>query len=807
MRHAPRIVLLVCLLSLFNTLARAQWISDGAPVCTAGSDQEWHSICPDGAGGAIIAWRDYRGNGGTEWDIYAQRVNAYGVPQWTADGVVICSAIGHQWTTAITSDGAGGAIITWQDNRGAANDIYVQRVNASGVPQWTANGVALCTAANDQVYPRLVTDGAGGAIVTWHDYRSGSNYDVYAQRVNSTGAVQWAANGKSVCTAAFDQSYPQPVADNAGGVIIAWADARGGPNRDIYAQRLNSSGTPQWVANGVALCSAVNDQGDPVISSDGAGGALVVWKDYRSSLDTDIYAQKVNISGVPQWTADGVGISASAANEDVPTIMSDGAGGAFVAWVDNRNISPDIYARRVNAAGFAMWTYDGIQICGASNVQWSPALLPDGAGGAIVAWQDSRGGIYSDIYAQRVTAQGTTLWASDGNAVCTAYSMQYLPALVSDGANGAVVAWTDVRSSTSNDIYAQRIEFRYGNWGKPEPTITSVADIRNDQGGKVKVNWTASGRDVLGQATITHYSIWRATDVAAAVSAQEQHTLLETPSRISGDLKSKAVWVQHAPATDYYWEWVGSQDALNQKGYSFSASTRADSTLQGVANHQFMVSSHTYDDFTYWLSNVVSAHSVDNLAPAAPLFLTAQRAGASVNLKWNRVRVADLRDYSVYRKTSAGVTPVPVNFLSSANDTVLVDSSAPAGTLYYIVTAYDVHANQSAPSNEASVAPSTGVGDTPPIRALTLLPNHPNPFSTSATLEIGLPKASSVEITVYDIAGRQVSTRSLGARGAGWQKIILEAKDDAGAPLPSGVYFYRVTAGGETQTRKMVIAR
>jgi hypothetical protein len=55
-------------------------------------------------------------------------------------------------------------------------------VSALGVPRWTIDGVALCTAASDQIYPTIVSDGGEGAIVTWYDYRDG-NADVYAQHV------------------------------------------------------------------------------------------------------------------------------------------------------------------------------------------------------------------------------------------------------------------------------------------------------------------------------------------------------------------------------------------------------------------------------------------------------------------------------------------------------------------------------------------------------------------------------------------------------------------------------------------------
>ncbi|HXV13540.1 MAG TPA: hypothetical protein VEC56_04985, partial [Candidatus Krumholzibacteria bacterium] len=86
--------------------------------------------------------------------------------------------------------------MAWEDNRAANEDIYVQRITSAGVPQWTANGVALCVAVNGQYLPSIESDGAGGAIVTWRDLRTPANgYDIYARRVNSAGTPLWTANG------------------------------------------------------------------------------------------------------------------------------------------------------------------------------------------------------------------------------------------------------------------------------------------------------------------------------------------------------------------------------------------------------------------------------------------------------------------------------------------------------------------------------------------------------------------------------------------------------------------------------------
>jgi hypothetical protein len=317
----------------------------------------------------------------------------------------------------ITSDNAGGAVVTWEDYRDWTSQIYAQRVNASGTPQWTANGVALSMTTGDQRYPTITSDGGGGAVVTWDDYRSGSA-DIYAQRVNASGAVQWGANGVALCTATGEQQDPAIAADGEGGALFTWPDYRSGIYADIYAQRVNASGTVQWTTDGVALCTATRDQLDPTLTSDGTGGSIVTWFDFRSGIYSDIYAQRVNASGAVQWAPNGVGICAATGYQEFPTIVSDGESGAIVTWHDYRSEIGDIYAQRLSASGAVRWTANGVALCTAAGPQGSTAIVSDGAGGAIVAWQDYRGGTNWDIYSQRVDANGfTVLTAADAPAV------------------------------------------------------------------------------------------------------------------------------------------------------------------------------------------------------------------------------------------------------------------------------------------------------------------------------------------------------------------------------------------------------
>jgi DNA-binding beta-propeller fold protein YncE len=741
----PRSLAIAIICSLLGPLVAAH--AGNFPVCVLPGDQGAPTTIADGAGGMIVVWQDSRSTPG----IYAQRLGAAGLPQWTPDGVPVCAVPGiHSYPSAV-SDQAGGVIVAWIDVRaGAADyDIYVQRISAAGLPQWTPDGVALCTAAGDQVDQRIVPDGVGGAIVTWADVRNGASHHVYARRIDASGTPRWTADGVAVCTAsgtpsfvlgwgshgsgptqlnaptgvaidvsgdvyvadeanhrilkfdlqgnlalqwgsfgsgdsqfnlptgvatdaagnvyvadlgnnrivkftstggyltqwggagtgngrfssptgvatdaagnvyvadnanhriqkftdtggyltqwgspgggigqfsapfgvgtdgagnvyvadqsnnriqkftstgaylaqwggagggngqlslptgvavdavgnvyvadrgnqriqeftsaggyvtqwgtfgsgsgqfstplglaidasgdllvadtgndriqrfatlpAGEQFNPTIASDDAGGAIITWRDSRSRTNTDIYAQRIDATGAPRWTADGVALCTAAGDQFDPAVVADGAHGAIVAWADYRGGAGADLYVRRIDAGGAPLWTADGVPLCTAPGEQYAPSpdgqgIVPDGAGGAVTAWQDGRNGNDDdIYAQRIGATGTVLWPANGVALCTAADFQIHPRIVPDGGGGAIATWYDSRSGTSADIYAQRIDAAGAPQWTADGVALCTEPGDQQSPRIVPDGVGGAIVAWPDYRSGTSWDLYAQHV--------------------------------------------------------------------------------------------------------------------------------------------------------------------------------------------------------------------------------------------------------------------------------------------------------------------------------------------------------------
>ena len=152
--------------------------------------------------------------------------------------------------------------------------------------------------------------------------------------------------------------------------------------------------------------------------------------------------------------SDGVGDRTAA------KVATDGSGGMIAAWVDSRSGGSDIYAQRVRADGVSDWALNGVPVCTFAGNQVLPSVIEDGSGGVFVAWEDHRNDPFnSDIYAQHLAANGTVWpgWPATGLAVSAATGDQDQPTLARDASGGAYVAWHDYRSLSTADIYLQRL--------------------------------------------------------------------------------------------------------------------------------------------------------------------------------------------------------------------------------------------------------------------------------------------------------------------------------------------------------------
>ena len=489
----------------------AQWSLDGNPVCTFQRNQRDPGIVPDGSGGAVVLWVDSRVLGSR--DAYAQRITPEGAIEWPQDGVYLATNIGELWIPTGVPDGTGGAIVAWEDDADlnvTGLNIYAQRVTGEGAVAagWPADGIAIATANGHQRGPRLAPDGSGGAFIAWYDGRDDpEDPDIYAVRVTADGTIApgWVDGGTPIAVGPGGQRYPSIVADGVGGAFICWRDARNFAETDvdIYLQRMTAAGevSPGWPENGLPVCTALGHQIFPVAVEDGLGGVFVVWEDGRVrpgfSDYLDIYGTRILGDGTiaPGWPVDGVPLCRAPDSQQDMEAVADGLGGVVVTWEDYRSYGlgtdtvSDIYAQRLLADGTIPpgWPADGVAVSVAPGFQLSPELTSDGAGGAYVVWEETRGGTL-DIYAQHVLASGQLAfgWDANGVSVSTAVGSQTSMVVTTDGAGGALVAWDDSRLGGQQiDIYAHKLGL-----DGPVPTRPSLVSAEADESG-IRLFWYA----------------------------------------------------------------------------------------------------------------------------------------------------------------------------------------------------------------------------------------------------------------------------------------------------------------------------
>lgn len=485
----------------YTTMAVPTFGANGQAVFSNPGVQVGSLVLQSDQGGAFVFWNDKR-NG--QYDIRARKFNDDGTPAGVS--VSICAAAGHQNLNDIIDDGTGGAIVVWQDRRGASTDLYAQRVDISCAPQWTANGVPVCTAAGEQQLARMISDSPGTAILAWQDDRNAGNPDIYAQRLNTAGAAQWTANGKPACTNASAQTGAVIASDAAGGAIIAWSDQRNLFTPAIYAQQLNSSGDPVWTVDGNNIATFALGSFPRVADAVPGlpGDAIVLINEavldlMTGDFTTVLRVQKVNNAGAFQWGAAGSIVCDVASFCSNERMVNDGAGGAYVAWSDGRNDVYDVYLQRVDATGSppAPWTANGNVVCNATSWQHLTSLMRDTGGDAYLTWYDARGG-QPDIYAQRVNLAGASQWTANGKAVCAAARGQYFSGMAPYKAavpGRVMVAWTDNRDNPERYVFVQRLELLNGNfqWLANGLTGTTLALVSaSAETDRVRLVWFAS---------------------------------------------------------------------------------------------------------------------------------------------------------------------------------------------------------------------------------------------------------------------------------------------------------------------------
>ena len=159
----------------------------------------------------------------------------------------------------------------------------------------------------------------------------------------------------------------------------------------------------------------------------------------------------------------------------------------------------------------------------------------------------------------------------------------------------------------------------------------------------------------------------------------------------------------------------------------------------------------------------------------------------------------------------AGSNQPIFGYIRLQNDTAAVSAQYPAGTPNAAKRdTFALHADaiiiRELPFQKTS--PSVGVTDNAIPDVYSLSQNYPNPFNPTTTIRFSVPERVSVELKVFDLLGREVRTLIRGDQmNPGNYQVVWDGRNSVNKPVATGVYFYRITAGGFTLTKKMVLLK
>jgi len=818
----------------------AGWEVDGNPIANETGAQNQHTFWEDGTGGAIMAWHDERNP--DDENIYAQRIAPNGDLLWETGGVLLCAAAGPQENVKMTPTTDGNFIACWRDKRSDFfGDIYAQKLDLNGNLLW-ATGVEIYTGDGIQRNPRITETSDSGAVIAWEDGRYDYNFkDIFAQKLDTNGNKIWDIDGLEICVQDNDQLNPRLNSDGQGGCWLVWDDGRveGHPHEDIYLQNIAASGDFAFEDHGRLVCDALGEQFAPLVKINGNDRICISWGDNRTG-STGIYIQLLDSNGNELLTQNGEVIYYGLSGDAVDYKFIENGDHPIIVWRDTRNasIATQIFMQVLNPDGSFELEDDGqaiTQMTGYDQEFIDVTYFP-GSNIIGVVWEENRAD-FKQIYAQGVDLEGNFVWSEDYGLIVGEYFSQQVDSKISVVDNGReleyFIGWSDFRENWDFGIYAQKIVNGELQWGDEGITIADadgddklndlVEDYfiwqggswddqnifvkRVDSDGNTASGWPEEGLhlcdvtenqekargmiipeglfvvwqdlrngdyDIYGQIITPEGNIlWPEDGLALSDVVNDQ-----TYSNFFYDGNIRMIWQDFRSGTyyDVYMQGFDTDgnELLTEGGLEVIATdNNQESPYLASDGENYIV---FWEDYTSVIDTVSTESN-----------LLAQKIDPAGNLLW------DNEGYVISDDIKNQNDPLAVHGEGNIVYVIWEDTRSSGKTDIYNIYAQKIDLNVANDDNDI------------PFVIGILNQNYPNPFNPITTISFNLQpdQLNNPLIKIYNLKGQLV--RELIPET---NSVIWEGKDTNGRSVANGVYLYRLqTDDFSSATRKMLLLK
>lgn len=402
-------------LQRFDAAGVAQWASGGIVVSAhpqSSSLVDWDLIA-DSSGHCVLVFTDVRDGG--DLDVFAYRVSDAGTMLWGVDGVQLSANSDFEPSPRVCETSSGEFAFVWARLPNAGDGrLSFQRLSAAGSTQLAPGGVSIVVSAGESpAFCDIVAADGGSVIVSWlrNTKTFASPRHVRARKFAADGSSPWASHVNVFDAISVPIGYyPKLDADGAGGAVVCWhrSDVSGVFN--AFVQRITSAGAEVFAHNGVAVATTTTNHIDPSFTFDATSGATtVVWNERNAAQSQwGIYGQRIDAGGARLWGAGGKAfVPLDGLYEYLPQIVGHGSD-AVVVYGDeptsqfgkNRAL-----AFRVDVAGNLVWSGSPLVIASTPSTKSRLPTTIDCTGNVRVAWEDDRNGT-PDVYAQAIHLDG-----------------------------------------------------------------------------------------------------------------------------------------------------------------------------------------------------------------------------------------------------------------------------------------------------------------------------------------------------------------------------------------------------------------
>jgi hypothetical protein len=454
----------------------AQWPTAPAPnlgVGTAASEQVLPKIAPTRDGGYYVGWFDLSSGAYT---VRLQRLDAGGNPQWGPTGILVSN---NPQSTSLVDwdlicDRDDHCVLAFTDTRAGGDlDVYAYRIDPTGGFRWGSNGIALSNNADYEPNPRICQTTDGDFVFVWPNTGLRT---IQLQKINDLSGPRFGPAGISVPgDTGATPAFCSVVAADAGGFIVSWVRTTSFSGaRHIHAQKFDVLGTALW-NGGTRL--AVFDQTslpiahDPKLLTDGAGGAVLAWH-YAATTQFTASVQRILANGTEAFPHNGVPVAVVPTSCFDPAITFNPSTNEIVAFWNERDLNQSswgISAQLIDAAGNRMWTNTGTVLLARNNVvKFAPVAVRFGSRSSCFVLEQSLGGLNSKVVGMQVDRSGAVTWTNPVDVSNVASDKLRLSAKVTFSGMAQVV-WTDKRAD-GGDNYAMAV----GLDGTLGPALGSV---------------------------------------------------------------------------------------------------------------------------------------------------------------------------------------------------------------------------------------------------------------------------------------------------------------------------------------------